>query len=291
MEIVVQQVIGGLAIGVVYSLIGLGFTMLIRALDLVNLAQGEMVMIGGLVGFTLVASLGLPFPLTFLVVLAVTALVGVVLEFVVFRPMRRGGSPMINLLIVTIGISILLQNVARLAWGSEPLRYPRVFGTRPFVFGEVVVASYVPWVLVFGVAVMVALQLFFARTPTGIAMRASAQDPVAARLMGVSVDRMITYTFAISAALGGAGGVLIAPVFFASFNMGEIGLKAFVAATIGGLGSMPGAMLGGVVLGLVETFSAFWVSSEYRDAIAYGILILVLLFLPSGILGGRAQQD
>jgi branched-subunit amino acid ABC-type transport system permease component len=224
-------------------------------------------------------------------VLAVTALVGVVLEFVVFRPMRRGGSPMINLLIVTIGISILLQNVARLAWGSEPLRYPRVFGTRPFVFGEVVVASYVPWVLVFGVAVMVALQLFFARTPTGIAMRASAQDPLAARLMGVSVDRMITYTFAISAALGGAGGVLIAPVFFASFNMGEIGLKAFVAATIGGLGSMPGAMLGGVVLGLVETFSAFWVSSEYRDAIAYGILILVLLFLPSGILGGRAQQD
>src|SRR5207249_3609999 len=145
---------------------------------------------------------------------------------------------------------------------------------------------YVPWILFTGLALVVILTLFFQRTRTGLAMRAAAQDSMTARLMGVSVDQMVLYSFAISAALGAAAGVLLGPVFYASFNMGlEVGIKAFAAATLGGLGSMPGAMLGGLLLGILEALSASLISSDYKDAIAYSILIGVLLFRPSGILG------
>jgi branched-subunit amino acid ABC-type transport system permease component len=289
-EILLQQVIGGLAIGVIYGLIALGFSMIIRAMDLVNFAQGEMMMIGALVGFTMVTRLALPYPLVLILCIGVTAVAGVVMERVAYRPLRLRRAPMVNLLIATIGMSILLKNAAIPIWGSEPLRYPPVFGARPIILGNLVIPAYVPPVLITGLVLVILLNLFFQRTRTGIAMRASAQDPTTARLMGISVDRMISYTFAIASGLGGAAGVLLAPIFFAAFNMGDIGIKSFVAATIGGLGNLPGAIVGGLVLGLLETLGAALISSAYKDAIAYGTLIVLLLFLPQGILGRRSDR-
>jgi branched-chain amino acid transport system permease protein len=245
-----------------------------------------MQMIGGMVGYTLVATLGLPFAPSILLAMAAAAVVSAVAERLAYRPLRLRGSSAMNLFIATIGMSIFLRNAAIPVWTSEPLRYPPVFGTRPIVLGAVIVPAYVPWVLLTGLVFVVALTLFFRYTRTGVAMRAAAQDPTTARLMGIAVDRMILYTFALSAALGGAAGVLLGPVFYASFNMGlDVGIKGFAAATLGGLGSMPGAMVGGLLLGVLEALGASWISSDYKDAIAYGILIGVLLFRPSGILG------
>jgi len=284
-----EQLVGGIAIGCVYSLNALGYTMLIRAIGLVNFAQGEIMMVGALIGWTLLTSYPLPYPVVLLLAMALTGLLGVLIDRLVYRPVRRSGSPTMNVIITTIGVSIALRNAAQLIWGSEPLRYPPVFPAEPISVGGLAIAPQNVSILLVGLAFMGLLQLFFLRTRTGLAMRAAAQDPDMARMMGVGVDRMVTYTFAISAALGAAGGVLLAPVFFASFDMGSIGIKSFAAATIGGLGNVPGAMIGGVALGVVETLGAALISSAYKDALGYGIMIMLLLCVPSGLFG-RAQR-
>jgi branched-chain amino acid transport system permease protein len=284
-----EQLVGGIAIGCVYSLIALGYTMLIRAIGLVNFAQGEVMMVGALIGWTLLTAYPLPYPVVLLLAMALTALLGVAIDRLVYRPVRRRGSPTMNVIITTIGVSIALRNAAQLIWGSEPLRYPPVFASEPIMLGALAIAPQNVTILLVGLACMGLLHLFFLRTRMGLAMRAAAQDPDMARLMGVGVDRMTTSTFAISAALGAAGGVLLAPVFFASFDMGAIGVKSFAAATLGGLGNVPGAMVGGIALGVIETLGAALVSSAYKDALGYGIMILLLLFVPSGLFG-RAQR-
>jgi branched-chain amino acid transport system permease protein len=284
-----EQLLGGFAIGCVYSLIALGYTMLIRAIGLVNFAQGEVMMVGALIGWTLLTSFPLPYPLVLVLAMALTALLGVLIDRLVYRPVQRRGAPTMNVIITTIGVSIALRNAAQLIWGSEPLRYPTVFATEPITIGGLAVAPQNVSILLVGLGFMGLLQLFFQRTRTGLAMRAAAQDPDMARMMGVGVDRMVTYTYAISAALGAAGGVLLAPIFFASFDMGYIGVKSFAAATIGGLGNVPGAMVGGIVLGVVETLGAAFISSAYKDALGYGIMIALLLFVPSGLFV-RAQR-
>jgi branched-subunit amino acid ABC-type transport system permease component len=210
----------------------------------------------------------------------------------VFLPLRSQGSPIINMMIATIGLSIVLQNLGKLIWGSRALEYPATFTGKPYETAGILVPTYVPWILVVGLLLMGALQLFFYRTSTGIAMRGASEDPVTARLMGVDPNRMILYTLGISGALGGVAGALLSPIVFASFDMGiSVGLKAFSAATIGGLGSMGGAMAGGVILGLVETIGAAKLSSAYKDAFAYGLLILVLLIRPRGLFGGRKSGE
>jgi branched-subunit amino acid ABC-type transport system permease component len=284
-----EQLLGGFAIGCVYSLIALGYTMLIRAIGLVNFAQGEVMMVGALIGWTLLTAYPLPYPLVLVLAMALTALLGVLIDRLIYRPVQRHSAPTMNVIITTIGVSIALRNAAQLIWGSEPLRYPTVFAAEPLAIGGLAVAPQNVSILLVGLAFMGLLQLFFQRTRTGLAMRAAAQNPDMARMMGVRVDRMVTYTYAISAALGAAGGVLLAPIFFASFDMGYIGVKSFAAATIGGLGNVPGAMVGGIVLGLVETLGAAFISSAYKDALGYGIMIALLLFVPSGLFV-RAQR-
>jgi branched-subunit amino acid ABC-type transport system permease component len=287
-----QQLAGGLAFGVVYGVVALGFTMIIRALDLINFAHGEMLMIGGLVGFSFTTGVGIPYVLAVPLCGVVAGVAGIILGLLIFLPLRSQGSPIINMMIATIGLSIVLQNLGKLVWGSRTLEYPSVFASQPYGVGGILVPSYVPWILVVGVVLMAGLQMFFFRTSTGIAMRGASEDPVTARLMGVDPNRMILYTLGISGALGGVAGALLSPIVFASFDMGiSVGLKAFSAATIGGLGSMVGAMVGGIVLGLVETIGAAKISSAYKDAFAYGLLILVLLVRPRGLFGGRKSGE
>ncbi len=280
----VQSLIGGLAIGCIYSLIALGITMIIRATEILHFAQGEVMMIGSMAGLSTIWIAGLPFVAVLIIGMIGGGLAALVIELSVYRTLRSLRVPLINIVVSTLGISLILQNVARLVWGSEPLRYPNLFQTRGVEIGGFVFSPQLLWIVILGFAMMAALQLFFRYTRLGIAMQAAAQDPEAAQLMGVSVKRTTTYTFLIAGVMAGAAGVLLGSLFFASFNMGFVtGIKAFVAATIGGLGSLTGAMLGGIVFGLIETFSGVLISTAYKDAVGMVLLIAILLLAPSGI--------
>jgi len=286
---ILDPLIGGIAMGCIYSLIALGYNMIIRAMDLLHFAQGEVMMVGALSGVTLVAVLRVPYLVAIPLVMILCGLLGLALDASAYRPIRQRNAPTINLIIATLGMSILLANGAMLIWGSEPIRYPPVYGSGALMIGEVRIPPQFIAPLVVGGLLMTGLQVFFSRSLTGVAMRAAAQDRETARLMGININRMIQYTFAISGAMGGAAGALLGPIIFASFNMGEIGIKAFVAATLGGLGSMPGAMVGGILFGIIETFGALWISSGYKDAIGYGIMIAILLVAPAGLFGRRVR--
>src|SRR6202035_4873548 len=287
----VQTILGGLAIGCIYSLIALGISMIIRATDILHFAQGEMLMIGSMMGLTAFRLQDMPFGFVLLTGILGGGLVSMLVELVVYRTLRRRRVALINVMIATLGVSIVLQNVARLVWGSEPLRYPTLFASKGLVLAGFAVSPQLVWIVLLSALIMAALIVFFRYTRLGIAMQAAAQDPDVARLMGISVDRTTTYTFAVSGMMAGAAGVLLGSLFFASFNMGFlIGIKAFVAATLGGLGSVAGAMIGGLVFGLIETFSGTLISTAYKDAVGMVVLIVILLFMPTGLLtrDGRA---
>lgn len=282
----VELTVGGLAIGSIYGLIGLGFSMIIRATDIFHFAQGEIMMLGAMFGFTAVITVALPFVTVLIVGMVFAGVCAVVIYLVVYRTLRVRRVPMINIVIATIGMSILLQNLAMLVWGSEPMAYPKLFATVTYHVGIVRFSPQLVWIIVLGFALMLLLQAFLKFTRTGIAMQAAAQDPETAQLMGINLTRSTALTFGISGVMAGAAGVLLGSMFFASFNMGFLtGIKAFVAATLGGLGSIGGAMLGGIIFGLIETFSAQWISSGYRDAVGMVLLILILLALPQGLVG------
>ncbi len=286
-----ELLIGGIAIGCIYSLIALGYTMIIRATEILHFAQGDVMMLGSMFGLTLLWALPLPFIVVFFITMVLSGLVGLALEHGAYRILRRQGVLLINIIIATVGMSIFIENGTILLWGSEPLRYPTVFKTTAYIIGPLRLPAQYLWVVLLGLVLMVLLQLFFQRTRTGIALRAAAQDPQTAQLMGINLDRTISYTFAISGAMGGAAGVLLGPMFFAAFDMGFLtGIKAFVAATLGGLGSITGAMLGGVIFGILETFGGVWISTAYKDAIGMVLLIIILLFFPSGLMGLRSLR-
>jgi branched-chain amino acid transport system permease protein len=271
--------------GGIYALMALGFTIIYNALRLINFAQGDMFMLGATFGLTIYVMWGLPFSMAFVLAGVGVAVVGMLIERIVFRPLR--GYPPLNLIIATIGVSITLRAVALMVWGSQALLFPPVFGDKPVVVGDIVVMPHYLWIVGIAVVVIVLLQAFFTFTVPGKAMRATAQNREAASLMGVNVFRMDSLAAAISAGLGGIGGVLIAPVFFVTTEMGALaGLKGFAAAVLGGFGSIPGAIAGGVVLGVAESMAASVVST-YRDAVAFLILIGVLLWRPGGIMGRR----
>jgi len=280
----IQGIIGGLAIGCIYSLIALGITMIIRATEILHFAQGEIVMIGAMTGLSAIWLVGLPFVAILVIGMIGGGVAAVLIELSIYRTLRLLQVPLINIVVSTLGVSLILQNVARLIWGSEPLRYPNLFAARGLDVAGYAISPQLVWIVVLGFSMMALLQLFFRYTRLGIAMQAAAQDPEAAQLMGVNVRRATTYTFLIAGVMAGAAGVLLGSLFFASFNMGFlIGIKAFVAATIGGLGSLTGAMVGGIIFGLIETFSGVLISTAYKDAVGMGLLIIILLFAPSGI--------
>lgn len=281
-----ELAMGGLAIGTVYGLIGLGFSMIIRSTGILHFAQGDVMMLGAMFGWTVVMLVPLPFIALLAVGMVFAGAASVAIYLFVYRWMQVRHIPSMNIVIATIGMSILLENVVMLIWGSEPMAYPKLFAVEAYRLGPVHISPQSIWIFALGFGLMLLLQAFLAFTRTGIALQGAAQDPETAQLMGINLTRSTALTFAISGAMAGAAGVLLGSMFFASFNMGFLtGIKAFVAATLGGVGSLGGAMLGGIIFGLIETFSPQWIPNSYRDAVGMVLLILILLALPQGLVG------
>jgi branched-chain amino acid transport system permease protein len=285
-----QQIVNGLTLGSTYALIALGYTMVYGVLRLINFAHGEVYMVGAFVGLLMCQAYGLPFPLVLATAMAGSAVCGVVIEKIAYRPLRE--APRLAVLISAIGMSIFLRNLALVVMGPQTRAFPVPFKVTQFNVGSLYINSFDILMLVTCVALMIGLHFLVHRTKIGRAMRAVAQDKDTARLMGINVNQVTRFTFAVGSALAGAAGVLVGMNFNAvDPSMGMMpGLKGFVAAVLGGIGSIPGAVAGGVLLGMAEVMGVALLRSEWRDAIAFGILALVLLLKPSGIFGENLEE-
>lgn len=288
--ILLQLLVGGIAVGSIYALIGVGFALYLRAMRLLNFSHGEMLTTGALLGLLLTTKAGLPFPIVFPLAIVGTALIGVVLERVVYRPLwLKSDDPfLVHTVFATLAVGTILTNLSLRVGGPFEVRYPAPLGAGVIRLGPVVVLPQRILVLVVAVVLVALLQLFFKRTKAGLAMRAVMLDRETAQLMGIDVRQSIALTFALSSALAAAAGILVAPIIFWSFHMGSIiGIKSFAALTLGGLYSFPGAIVGGLLVGVLESFTGLFLSSTYRDVIVFSILILMLLVRPYGLLGRK----
>lgn len=286
MQEILQYLFSGITNGAIYSVIGLGFTMLYTSTGLINFAQGEFVMLGALSLISLWKGLGLPLPLAFGLSIAGVSVAGLLLERLAIRRVRKPHP--IVLIIITIGASVLLRGVGMLLWGKDAHSSPAFSSNEPIRLAGAALLPQSVWIAGVVIALIVALQLFFRRSLTGRAMRACSINTRAANLLGIPSELMVLLAFALSAALGGAAGILIAPVTMSSYDMGMmLGLKGFCAAMLGGLGSWWGAIIGGISLGVLEALGVGFVSSGLKDAIAFILLLVILYVRPSGILGAR----
>jgi len=291
-----QQLVNGLSLGSIYALIALGYTMVYGVLRLINFAHGDVYMVGAYVGYYVSRRLRGDEPsllgalVVMIVSMAVCAVLGMLIERLAYRPVRREAR--LTLLITAIGVSLFIENVAQLVFGPDPKFFPSLAPRADFRLGGVHLTSEQLTVIVMSMLLMVLLRFFILKTRTGKAMRAVSFNLDAAKLMGISTDGIIAVTFALGSALAAAGGVLIGmQIPKIDPLMGILyGLKAFVAAVLGGIGNVPGAVLGGLLIGTSEVMVVGYLSSTYRDAIAFGILILVLLLRPQGILG-KVQKE
>lgn len=284
-----QQLINGFTLGLIYALIAVGYTMVYGVIELINFAHGEIYMLGAFLTMSFV-SMGLPLPVAVLLAVVATAGIGVLLDIVAYRPLRE--APRLAALITAIGMSIFLQNLAMIIWGSRPLPFPKqvlpAFFDRPaLTFTSVTISWMQLSIYAVAILLMIGLNCIITKTRVGTAMRALAQNRTAAALMGVNVNRVISFTFAVGSAMGAVAGIMVSVYYNTMYpTMGYLaGVKAFAAAVLGGIGSVPGAMLGGVVLGIAETLGAGYISSPYRDGVAYAVMICVIIFRPSGFLG------
>jgi branched-chain amino acid transport system permease protein len=284
-----QQLLNGLSLGAIYALIALGYTMVYGVLRFINFAHSDIFMVGSFIGYYVGQRVPQNTVWGGLVVLVVAmlgcALLGMIIERLAYRPLR--GAATLNVLITAIGVSLLLEYSGQVFFGATPRTFPAVFPSTNFAFGSLVISSNQVVVIVVATLLMVALEFIVHRTKIGTAMRAVALNPKAAQLVGINNDVVISFTFGLGSALAAAGGVLYA-LNYPSIDplMGVMpGLKAFVAAVLGGIGNIPGAALGGLLLGTVETFVNGSQWSTYKDAIAFAILIVILLFRPAGLLG------
>jgi branched-chain amino acid transport system permease protein len=285
-----QQLINGISLGSIYALIALGYTMVYGIIKLINFAHGEIFMIGSFIGYFSIAGWGLGFIPALLLSMALCAILGVVIERIAYKRLRN--ATRIAALITAIGVSLLIQNGVIYMRGAQPEAYPEVLANKSLNFFGAQVSSQAILILSVSITLMIILQFIVHKTKIGKAMRAVSYDAEAAKLMGINVDNTISATFAIGSALAGAAGVIFG-IYYTKIDplMGVIpGLKAFVAAVLGGIGIIPGAMVGGLVLGVVETVVSALGFSLWRDAAAFVILILILIFKPSGIFGKNTRE-
>ena len=287
-----SYLINGLSLGSVYAIIALGYTMVYGIAKMLNFAHGDVIMIGGYISFCVTQYLGLPAWVSVLSAVAVCTLLGIVIERLAYKPLRAAAP--LAVLITAIGMSYLLQNIALLIWGSNPKSFTSVvdFGSIRLFDGQLMISDETIVTILANIVIMVGLTLFTGRTKMGRAMRAVSEDKGAAQLMGINVDLTISVTFAIGSALAAIAGVLLCSSYPTLMpTTGSMpGIKAFTAAVFGGIGSIPGAMLGGVLLGVIEIFGKAYVSTELGDAIVFAVLIIVLLVKPTGLLGKKVSE-
>lgn len=286
-----QQLINGLSVGSIFALIALGYTMVYGIIKLINFAHGDIYMLGAYVGFFASTSLGLSFFPTMLLAMLICTITGVVIEKVAYKPLRHASR--ITSLITAIGVSLFLEYVMMYFMGPNIRTYPADFFPKEiYTLGELQISNHQILIFITSVVLMVVLQLIVKKTKIGKAMRAVSTDPDAAELMGINVNHTISFTFAIGSALAGAAGVMIG-MYYNSIDplMGMIpGLKAFIAAVFGGIGIIPGAMLGGISIGVLETLASGYGFSMVKDAVVYIILIIILIIKPSGLLGKNVKE-
>ena len=285
-----QQIINGLSLGSIYSLIALGYTMIYGIIKLINFAHGDIYMLGAYIGFIATTKFHLPFVPALILAMIGAAIAGIIIERIAYRPMRN--APRIAILITAIGVSFFLEYTMILFATPQPRTFPAIFSPTVYHVGGLIVNNQQILILVSALLLMAALTYIVNHTKAGQAMRAVSFDPDAAKLMGINIDRVISMTFALGSALAAAAGVLVG-IYYNSIDplMGTMpGLKAFIAAVVGGIGILPGAMLGGLIMGLVEAMVSGFFSSTFRDAAAFGILILILLYKPSGLLGKNTKE-
>ena len=283
----IEQLINGLRTGSIYALIAIGYTMVYGIAKMINFAHGDIIMVGAYALYFSISVLGLPVPVALVITVIVCAVLGVVIEKVAYKPLRS--APPLAVLITAIGMSFFLQSASLLIFGSTPIPFQSVIPNVNISVGPVVISNITVVTLIVTAIAMILLTLFVNKTKMGSAMRAVSEDKGAAELMGVNVNSTISLTFAIGSALAAVAGVLyICQYQSMKPTLGALpGIKAFVAAVLGGIGSIPGAMLGGILLGLIESVSKAYISTELADAIVFGVLIVVLLFRPSGLLGKK----
>ena len=307
MDIFLQQLVNGIVLGSIYALVALGYTMVYGILGLINFAHGEVVMIGAMIALTAIqlligSGIALPGPLIaalgLLIAMPACMALGYVIERVAYRPLRA--APRLAALITAIGVSILLQNVAMIVWGRQYHAFPALLPAAPHTLAGATVDDLQIFIVLLAAAIMAGLLALVHRTRLGRAMRATSQNPEVAGLMGVNVNTVISITFVIGSALAAVAGIMVAAYYgIAHYFMGfMLGLKAFTAAVLGGIGNLGGAMLGGLLLGLIESLGAGYIGpltggflgSHYQDVFSFVVLILVLVFRPSGLLGEQVAE-
>lgn len=289
---ILQYLINGISIGSVYAIIALGYTMVYGIAKMLNFAHGDVIMVGAYISFCVTSYLGLPAWVSVIAAVVVCTLLGITIEGLAYKPLR--GTPSLAVLITAIGVSYFLQNAAQLIWSSSPKNFTSVVTMKPISLaeGRIVITGEVLLTVAACILVMVGLTLFTGKTRTGKAMRAVSEDRDAAQLMGINVNQTISTTFAIGSALAAIAGVLLcSTVPTLQPTTGSMpGIRAFTAAVFGGIGSIPGAMLGGILLGIIETFSKAYLSTQFSDAIVFSVLIIILLVKPAGLLGKQIQE-
>ncbi|MFH0771179.1 MAG: branched-chain amino acid ABC transporter permease [Candidatus Omnitrophota bacterium] len=299
-EIIFPELVNGITLGGIYALISLGYTMVYGVLLMINFSHSEIVMCGAFFGFFLFMlfsklaffqnNLLLTLVLVFIISMCVSGILGAAIERLAYRPLRKANRLMP--FISAIGVSLFLQNLFMLAVSPQSKPFPEIFPERNFQFGTVTVSSIQIFIIAISISLMFILEYFVNRTKLGRAIRATSSDIETAKLMGINTDSIISLVFFIGAGLGGVAGILVGAYYGSiKYNMGfTYGIKAFTAAVLGGIGNIPGAMIGGYILGILESLGAAYISSVYKDAFAFIILILVLIFKPTGILGERVRE-
>ena len=287
----ITNLINGLSLGSIYAIIAIGYTMVYGIAKMLNFAHGDVIMIGGYLSFMAITNWKLGVPFGIILAIVGCMLLGMAVERVAYRPLRKAASPL-AVLITAIGVSYFLQNIALLIFGSNPVIYTSVVPFNNVEIGPFRIPGTTIVSIVTSIVLVSLLQLFVNRTKQGQAMLACAQDRDAAALMGISINKTITMTFAIGSAMAGIAGVLLCSAYpsLSPYTGAMPGIKAFVAAVFGGIGSIPGAMIGGLLLGVIEILSRTYISSQLSDAIVFGVLIVVLLVKPTGLLGKQIQE-
>lgn len=286
-----SYILNGLPIGAIYALVALSYSFIYAASGVLNWSQGDMVMLGAYIGFTVYQVLNLGYVPALFIAMGLVAIVGMGIQRLILRPLRKNNAPSINVTIATLGASIIIRNLALMIWGPDAQLFPSPVSNKPLTLGGLSITPQDILIVFIGIILMTLFQYFLKKSKEGKALRAVAQDRYAAVLMGIDTEHSDRSAFGISAAIGAVAGILIAPIFFVTFNMGAgIGLKGFVSAVVGGLGSVPGSIAGGFFIGIVESVAGGRISSGYRDAITYTLLILVLWLRPTGLFLKKRKQ-